>query len=302
MLVRRIAWVAVVSAALAAASQAPAASAATHAPTQPAAGDWEGIGPHGLRMSFALTGRGRRARVPDAAVSLPNGCRSAPEGGFSTVNLSRISYYPPTRYAELLPGGAFTIKQPGQFAIVGTDVDVPKYPVVITGSFRSSRAGSSSVPVYSFKCPRGTGWSKQSRFSLRRSKRTVVRDGRYAGTVTGPGSAQISGTVHATVVGGGRVLTDFAVTYRCSSGTGASFELGPSRAVGEFIGPTGLIEEHWTPAGKWSAGFAAGGDLAGTFTDQGTGDCSQGVAVSFSASPVVERVNGRATSLRPGPV
>jgi len=233
-------------------------------------------------MSFALSGRGRRARVHDAAVSLPNGCRSAPEGGFSTVNLSRIAYYPPTRSAQLLPGGAFTIKQPGQFAIVGTDVDVPKYPVVITGSFRTSRAGSAGVPAYSFKCRRGAGWSKTSRFSLRRSTRTTVPDGAYSGTVTGP-EPGITGTVHARVVGGGRVLTDLAVSYRCSDGAGTSFELGPSRAAGEFIGPTGAVEEHWTPAGRWSGRFAAGA-LSGTFTDQGTGDCTVGVATAFSAT------------------
>jgi hypothetical protein len=249
----------------------------------PLPGDWEGAGPHGLRMSFALSGRGRNGRVRFAALSLPNGCRSGPTGGFSTVNVSKLRYYPPAPYPQFLPGGAFTIKRPGQFAIVGVDVDIPKYPVVITGGFRSARIGSASVPVYAFKCPRGTGWGKQSHFHLDQAVREPVADGAYAGTLPA-NSTGATGTVKATVIGGGRVLSDFAVAYACNSGGGASFELGPSRAAGEFIGANGAVAEHWTPAGVWSGHFARDRTLAGTFTDAHTGDCTEGQSTPFSAS------------------
>jgi hypothetical protein len=232
-------------------------------------------------MSFQLAGRGRTAKVPHAAVSLPDGCRSAREGGFSTVNLTRVAYYPPTRAPVLLPGGAFTIKAPRDFAIVGTDVDVPKYPVVVTGSLRSARSGVASVPVYSFRCPPGTGWSRVSRFALKRGRRPAVQDSVYNGDVTGP-EPGITGTVKATVVGGGRVLTDFSVAYRCPTGLGSSFELGPSAAAGEFIGPDGNVEEHWTPAGTWSGRFMAG-RLTGTFTDA-LPDCTQNTPTVFAAT------------------
>lgn len=263
---------------------AAAAPAAAHRPALvlPAPGDWEGLGPHGLRMSFALSG-GRRGRVTVAVVSLPNGCRSLPTGGFSTVNLSKLRYYPPSREPELLPGGAFTIKPPGQFAIVGTDLDIPRYPVIITGGFRSRHAGTASAPVYPFRCPAGTGWPKRSRFRLAETVRQPVTSGAYSGSLPAnpPG---VTGTVKATVIGDGRLLSDFAVAYACPSAGGASFELGPSRAAGEFIGPTGLVEEHWTPAGVWTGRFAADGTLSGTFTDTHAGDCTDGQNLPLSAS------------------
>jgi hypothetical protein len=166
---------------------------------------------------------------------------------------------------------------------VGYDSDIPKYPVVITGRFRSGHAGTAKVPAAPFRCPRGTGWSRSSRFALSRADRRPVSDGSYAGTVTGP-EPGLTSTVRATVVAGGRDLVDFAVSYRCSDGSGADFELGPSRTAGEFIAPTGAVESEFTPYGTWSAQFVDSGTLAGTFTNAGTGDCTQGIATSFSTT------------------
>jgi hypothetical protein len=256
------------------------AAAAVRHVIQPVAGDWEGIGPHGLRMSFDLVGRGSSARERAAAVSLPNGCRSGGPGGFATVALSSVRYYPPTRSPELIPS-VFTIKPPGMFALVGVDSDLPKYPIVITGSFRTRHSGLATVPAGAFTCPPGQGWSRHPRFVLRPARRTRVPDGTYTGSVSGPPTG-ITGTILATVTGGGRVLTDLRVAWTCPDGSG-NFELGPTRAAGEFVGPDGTVEERWTPDGSWSGVFGAT-TLEGTFTNAATGDCTQATPVHFAAT------------------
>jgi len=248
---------------------------------QPRGGDWEGSGPHGLRMSFELAGAGRSARLRYLAVSLPSGCRVGAAPSFYATYFARTYYYPPTRYPEAILGGVFEIKPAGDFAIVGIDSRLPKFPLVIVGRFSTARAGTAAVPAYQFKCQTG-GWARTLHFALSARRRSGVADGTYTGTVVGPPPG-VSGTLRATVVGGGRVLTDFAVSWTCPD-NGGGFELGPSTATGEFIGSDGAIGEHWTPLGRWSGHFGPGGHFAGTFTNVGSGDCTQGQNTAFTAT------------------
>ena len=68
---------------------------------QPRGGDWEGSGPHGLRMSFELAGAGRSARLRYLAVSLPSGCRVGAAPSFSRDLLRAYLLLP----ADALPRG-----------------------------------------------------------------------------------------------------------------------------------------------------------------------------------------------------
>src|SRR5450755_2160801 len=83
---------------------------------EPASGDWEGAGPHGLSMSFDLVGRGRSERVRNLAMSLPIGCRVGASPNFYTTYFSNARYFPPTRYPEPILPSLFEIKPAGDFA------------------------------------------------------------------------------------------------------------------------------------------------------------------------------------------
>ena len=233
-------------------------------------------------MSFDLVGRGRSERLRNLAVSLPIGCRVGASPSFYTTYFSKAQYFPPTRYPEPILPSSFEIKPAGDFAIVGVNTTQPRFPLVVIGSFKSQRAGTAAVPAYPFKCKTG-GWPRRVHFVLHAGRRIAVSDGTYSGSVVGP-PAGIAGTVSATVVAGGRVLTDFMVSWTCPNGSNGRFELGPLPATGEFVGSNGAVEEHWTPVGIWSAYFASDGQFAGTVTNATGGDCTQGESVGFAAA------------------
>jgi hypothetical protein len=250
---------------------------------KPALGDWEGSGPHGLQLSFEFVRQRSSARLRYLALSQPSGCRIGDSPGFSTTYFADSYYYAATRYPQPIPRAGFVIKPAGDFAIVAVDTRHPLIPfAVAVGRFTGSRAGSVAVPAYPFRCATG-GWPKTVHFRLVAGRRAPVGDGTYMGAVVGP-PAGITGTIRATMVGGGRVLTDFAVAWTCPEGGGASFELGPSAATGEFVGADGSVDAHFTLLGTWSGRFNSGGSFAGTFSNARINDCTQGQSTAFTAT------------------
>ena len=233
-------------------------------------------------MSFELVPQGRSAHLRYLAQSLPSGCRIGAAPSFYTTYFAKSYYYPPTRYPEPILHGVFEVKPAGAFAIVGVSSKYPQFPLVVIGRFATSRTGTAEVPAYPFKCAKG-GWPRTLHFSLHAALRTSVGDGTYTGPVVPPPTG-ITGTVRATVVGGGRVLTDLAISWYCPDSTNAGFELGPTPATGEFIGSDGAVDGHWTPIGSWSGRFEPGDKLVGTFTNLGSGDCTQRQSTSFTAA------------------
>jgi hypothetical protein len=120
-------------------------------------------------------------------------------------------------------------------------------------------------------------------FALHAARRTSVGDGTYTGAIAPPPTG-ITGTVRATVVAGGRVLTDLAISWSCPAGTNGGFELGPSPATREFIGADGAVNGHRTPIGSWSGRFEPGDKLAGTFANVRLGDCTPRQSTPFTAA------------------
>jgi hypothetical protein len=136
-----------------------------------------------------------------------------------------------------------------------------------------------------------------------------VRDGTWTGPV-GPPPSAISGSVHITVIAGGRIETDFSVSSTCATASGQqtsrpdSFEIGPLPTVGQFIaadGSVGIVGPSTatsiggvttTAPAAWEGRFGPDGVMRGTFSAPTSDPTDCGARVvhpSFTAGPLAAR-------------
>ena len=252
-------------------SLAPSGTA-TIAPIKPALGDWEGVGPDGLALSFELVRSGRRVVVRDFALGLPTGCRTTGFQTWDAMAVARVEYIAPGSALH----GPFPPLGPRQFELIEPPTVKQPFPFEMTGAFSSARRGVLSVQSPHLPgCHRG--WPRTLHFALIAARRMPVADGLWTGSITGP--APDTGTVTIRVIDGGRIETDFATSYACPGG-GGSFELGPLPTTGYVIGPAGRIGGARGTENYWHGRFGRAGTLAGTLD---AAHCGSNVFPTFTA-------------------
>jgi hypothetical protein len=220
-------------------------------------GDWEGVGPDGLPLSFSLTRARGRVRIADLTVGDPLSCpgRLAPTNAFGYRRALYIG-----------PGAPPLVRinwRPDQIAIrVG--MGAPFSPE-LDGRLLGPHAVMLSEPAPTNEPP-GCGWqSRRLTWRAAPAKRMPVSAGEWSGTVSVPGG---SGTVSIKVAASGRIVELFRVAVQCASG-GGSYEVGPA-TVGEFITAEGTFEDANRPAsfqGRFGPGATLAGTLVGTLPE-----------------------------------
>jgi hypothetical protein len=250
----------------------PVAASARHpAPRAPVLGDWEGVGPHGLPLSFNLARVRGRVTISDLTVGDPLLCH----GRLAPTNANG---YPQALYIG--PGAPPVLRlggQPDEISIrVGMGAPfLPEWD----GRLLSSRKATLSEPAPR-NGPGGCGWGSTRRLTWRLapSKRRSVTPGDWTGTVNVPGG---SGTVSVRVARSERIVELFKVTIQCPDG-GYDFGVGPA-TVGEFIGAGGVFEDAARPAG-FRGRFGPGQILTGSLLGRTTQGCGSG-SLAFAAHP-----------------
>jgi hypothetical protein len=241
---------------------ASAAPAVARGPSRvhPALGDWEGVGPHGVRLSFEFARRAGHVVVLRLALGLPTGCRSPGNPAWDTGAMPNAEYVAPgsALHGPFAPLGA------RQFELILGPTRGAPFPGVMQGHFSNSQHGVLTVPRPMIQCAHG-GWPMTLRFTLAATQRVSVADGLWTGSVTGPSGA--SGTVRIRVIDGGRIETDFQAAYACPPpGGNANFEIGPLPTVGFLIAPDGTISGMIGGSTVWSGRFADNGQIEGNLT------------------------------------
>lgn len=258
MRIRAVGATLAVAIALGAIANGAPAAARRPRPVHPVLGDWEGAGPHGLRMSFEFVRHAGQVVVLHLALGLPYGCRSAGNPAWDASAMSKIEYVAPGTVLH----GPFPPLGATQFELIVLPTKGSPFPVSMEGSFSSSRHGVLTVPGPSLRCARG-GWPRMLRFALAAARRVSVADGLWTGTVAG-GPSGASGTVQIRVIDGGRVETDFQAAYTCPPYGSAHFEIGPLPTVGSFVAADGSITGFGITV--WSGRFLADRQFDGNFT------------------------------------
>jgi hypothetical protein len=239
------------------ASETLAASAHRPAPRAPVLGDWEGVGPEGLPLSFSLARLGGAVSIRNLTVGDPLFCpgRLAPTDAIG---------YPSAIYIG--PGAPPRVRinwRPNQIVIrVGMGAPFsPEWDGQLLGPHQATL--SEPAPTNE---PRGCGWrSKRLTWRVAPARRMPVTAGDWTGTVSVPGG---SGTVSVKVAPSGRIVELFRVAIQCESG-GGHFEVGPS-TVGEFVSADGTFEDANRPA-AFQGRFGPGDTLTGTLSFSGCG-------------------------------
>jgi hypothetical protein len=218
---------------------------------RPALGDWEGVGPHGLPLSYVLHKRHGRVVISNLVIGFPVNCPANPTP-FVAEAFKSASYSGPGAQPRLRFRGWKPYDVQIQAFISG------QLPLVVFGRERSARRVTLSTGV-ARSVPKHCGWpSKKVTWNVRPRKRLVVATGTWTGTVSVPNG---SGTVTAKVIAAGRIVNLFAVEITCTEGGGGGFSSGPP--AGEFIGADGRFQ-GWGGA-HWQGSFGADGTLSGTF-------------------------------------
>jgi hypothetical protein len=241
-------------------ASATTAASPVRTPIRPVLGDWEGTGPHGLRLSFKFAHRGRGVVALDYALGLPTGCRSTGSETWDAGAVPGIEYTAPGTVLH----GPFPPFGPTQFEFTIPGTRKQPFPVVMLGTFSSPRRGVVSIASPTrFGCAH-TGWPRTLRFALAATRRVPVADGLWTGTVAGPPMGT-TGTVKIRVIDAGRIETDFSTSYTCPPPTGGTggFEIGPLPTVGFLIEATGAIGGTKGTEAYWSGRFTAHGVLTG---------------------------------------
>ena len=249
---------------------APLASARLDVVPRPALGDWEGVGPHGLPLTFVLAKRHRKIVLTNLAVGLPLNCPGQPTpwvaAGYKLAGYSGPGAQPRIRLPSWKP----------------TDVEITAYnrggfPLILGGRLLSRRHMVLSGGVGP-KVPKHCGWPRKTiTWSVRPASRLPVAAGTWTGPVTVPDG---TGTVTVKVIAAGRIVDFFGLQITCTEGGGGSFSAGPP--AGEFISPKGSFE-GWGLGRHWVGSFGPGGVLAGNLeTPDQCGQAGQ-VAGSFTA-------------------
>jgi hypothetical protein len=249
---------ALLSCVLVVAASASTASAASSAVPLP--GKWEGIGPHGVPLSFQLVRRSGRLVLTSLAAGSPATCPALARDA-EAVPLAGVSYAG--------PGGATGVGSsvPAPVALSGR-IPGTSQRVFVRGAFSSPGSGTLSVPIQK---KLGCGWPERIlTWSVHRSSRRTVADGTWTGPLTATGL--INGNVRLSVSAQGRVVQSFTSFFTCLTDTqqgNTTFRSVPAfefiRRDGSFYSPlTGTrLRGHNT---TWSGRFSAAGKLTGTLS------------------------------------
>jgi hypothetical protein len=230
--------------------------AVASAPARPVLGNWEGVGPHGLPLTFVLGSRHGRIVVSRLAVGFPLNCPDKPTS-IVAVGYKSGSYGGPGSPPRVrLPSW-----KPNDMLVVGHNPDGQPGTTFIEldGRLLSPRWAVLSMGV-SPRVPKHCGWPESLiTWNVRPRRRLAVAAGTWTGPVTLPGG---TGTVTVKVGAAGRIVDVFKVVITCTpDGGGASFSAGPPAE--EFISAPGVFE-GWGNA-HWHGRFGANGVLNGTF-------------------------------------
>jgi hypothetical protein len=265
-------FIGLVSAVAAVSSGAGAVAATTGAIPRP--GDWEGMGPRGLPISFELVRRHGHLVATALAAGYPASCPAVKRDA-AAVPLVNPAYAGPGSGA--VPVGA-------QAALSGR---IPRSArlAILRGHFSSVGTGTFSVPI---RKKLGCGWPGRTvTWIVHRATRVRIGDGTWTGPLTSPGL--INGNVRLVVGARGRAIDSFTSFFTCITDTqqgNTNFRAVPAfefiRPGGSFYSPLngGLVRGHRT---TWSGKFSPAGGLSGTLTifDDCTGKL---VRAHFSAT------------------
>ncbi|HLI58673.1 MAG TPA: hypothetical protein VKV21_03315 [Solirubrobacteraceae bacterium] len=237
----------------------------------PVTGDWEGTGPHGLPLSFALARRRGHVVASEIAVGYPGGCPTAASDAY-VAPLIHVGYAGP---GGLHPVVSF-FAPPGTVALTGRVARVSGSWQRM-GRFATRRSGTltSASPEQRFGC----GWpARWLTWHVHRATRTAVADGRWNAQITGPNIT--GGTLTLTVAAGGRAVTHIAGSFSYACPDGGSGPENFEATWGEFVRPDGSfgspqdnpIAVDGVPI-TWTATFSRTGELTGSFTTAGPAAC-----------------------------
>lgn len=244
--------------------------AAARGPAAPVLGNWEGVGPHGLPLSFLLTRAHRRVVVEDLVVGFPTACpqRPAPTEGVPYMHATYVGPGAPPRVRINWRPDAILIM-----------VQSRTGPVLAL----EGRLLASGRAVLSMRAPlnepRGCGWpATRLRWRVEPRRRLAVATGRWSGTVAAPGG--VTGDVTVQVGSDGRTVDAISFEIRCPGGGSTSFSGGPPAyefisAAGSFAGPRAGGERLFAGS-SWQGTFGADRVLRGTF--HSPDDCGLGQA------------------------
>ena len=237
----------------------------------PVLGDWEGVGPHGLPLSFRLARARGRVTIGDLTVGDPLFCPGR-------LALTDAIEYPQSLYIGPGAPPVLRLGAPRDEITIRVGMGAPFSPE-LDGRLLGPRNATVSEPVPR-PGPRGCGWGSTRRLTWRLApaKRRPVTAGEWTGTVNVPGG---SGTVSVRVARSERTVELFQVAIRCPQG-GYDFGVGPA-TVGEFISAGGVFEDATRPAG-FRGRFGPGQTLTGTFHGRTTQGCGSG-SLAFAAHP-----------------
>jgi hypothetical protein len=270
---RHLGWVTLLAAACLAAPTAVLAATPT-ATQAPVTGNWEGTGPHGLPLSFALSSRHGKIIATNVALGFPISC-PAQSRDADTVPLSGLTYRGPGATAA-------DPLDPETIVIVGRN---GRTNYKLSGILSSSRAGAFSTLTNEHI---GCGWPTHNlSWSVKPVRRRSVADGVWRGTMSGGGAH--GGTVRVTVTGGGRVSTSFAGSLTCAGGEEQGFS---SNGSNEFISANGVFRS--VLPGQELNGVRIG--YSGTF--DGHGHLNGTATVPSPCTGRAARVSFRATHSR----
>ncbi|TMK79412.1 MAG: hypothetical protein E6G45_03625 [Actinobacteria bacterium] len=220
---------------------------------RPALGNWEGVGPHGLPLTFVLASRHGRVVASHLAIGFPLNCPGKP------TPIVAVAY----RHASYGgPGAPPRVRinwKPGDIVIDA--VNPGEFPLTLFGRLLAHRRAVLSMGVGP-RVPRHCGWPRKLiTWSVRPQARLAVAAGTWTGTVTVP---EGTGTVTVKVGAAGRIVDLFKVEITCDGGAGGGGGFGSGPPAEEFVSATGAFE-GWGYA-HWRGRFGADGVLRGSFT------------------------------------
>lgn len=235
----------------AAAAVVPVAGASSPVPL---AGNWEGRGPHGLPLSFALAQRHGHLVVTSIALGAPWAC-PATRRDAEAIPLSDVAYSGPGSSQGSAGGAVLSGRVPGRAHIS-----------VLRGEFTSPRTGTFSIRV---KSTVGCGWPTENlTWQVRRAPRIHLVDGPRVAPLTAPGIT--AGRVRVFVAAEGRVVESIRTRFNCETDTETitgGFDLSPAyeliRPHGHFFSPLSRNSFDGHRA-LWSGRLSRGGALSGT--------------------------------------
>lgn len=245
------------------------ASARQSGVPRPALGDWEGVGPHGLPLTFVLAKKHHKIVISNLAVGFPVNCPKQPTPTVAVAYKSASYGGPGAQPRVRLPGW-----KPSDIVITGSNRG--EFPLQLDGRLLSHRRAVLSMGM-SPRVPKNCGWPrKRVTWKVRPRHRLAVAAGTWTGTVA---VLNGTGTLTVQVTAAGRIVNLFKVEIMCTQGGGGGFTAGPPAE--EFIEANGTFE-GWGYA-HWNGRFGGDGMLTGTFTAADNCGTSDQITGTFTA-------------------